>query len=224
MITVNGHKLEVTIFPDKTSQVWNLPEWVFESTKHIIDWKFESESELFHLVQLVKLLRYRSIPKRMILNLPYLPYARQDKEISNDTTWALHSFADIINGLNFDKVTVVDAHSKVAKELIPNLVDNGAERYVDKVFDLTASNMLVYPDNGARNRYDFNKNYPNVQGHKVRDSKTGYIIEYKLHDDYEYNRVAIPKIGAGLAGGDWEAIEAIINLATPYLQIYVYEL
>jgi O-acetyl-ADP-ribose deacetylase (regulator of RNase III) len=37
-------------------------------------------------------------------------------------------------------------------------------------------------------------------------------------------KIAIPKIGAGLAGGDWEIIETIINLATPSLRIYVYEL
>jgi ribose-phosphate pyrophosphokinase len=225
MISVNGHKLEVTIFPDKTSQVWNLPEWVFESTKHTINWKFESESELFHLVQLTKLLRYRSAPKQMILNLPYLPYARQDKDISNDTTWALHSFADIINNLNFDKVTTLDAHSKIAKELIHRLTDNSAEEFVDKTFDLTASNILVYPDSGARDRYDFNKNYPNVQGFKVRDQKTGYITEYKLQDeDNELDEESICLIVDDLCDGGATFIkltEALYQKGVKEVHLYV---
>jgi O-acetyl-ADP-ribose deacetylase (regulator of RNase III) len=36
--------------------------------------------------------------------------------------------------------------------------------------------------------------------------------------------VAIPKIGSGLAGGDWNIIEEIINGCTPDINIVVYEL
>lgn len=36
--------------------------------------------------------------------------------------------------------------------------------------------------------------------------------------------LSIPKIGSGLAGGDWEIIEEIINYTTPNLNITVYEL
>lgn len=34
---------------------------------------------------------------------------------------------------------------------------------------------------------------------------------------------AIPKIGAGLGGGNWNIIEAIINESTPNISIYVYD-
>lgn len=46
----------------------------------------------------------------------------------------------------------------------------------------------------------------------------------QLNEKFKGGKLAIPKIGAGLAGGDWEAISVIINLATPDLQVYVYEL
>jgi O-acetyl-ADP-ribose deacetylase (regulator of RNase III) len=36
--------------------------------------------------------------------------------------------------------------------------------------------------------------------------------------------VAIPQIGAGLGGGNWKAISAIIDSVTPDLKIVVYEL
>jgi len=39
------------------------------------------------------------------------------------------------------------------------------------------------------------------------------------HNDTLTNKVGIPMIGAGLAGGHWEAIETIINLVTPDIDI-----
>lgn len=42
---------------------------------------------------------------------------------------------------------------------------------------------------------------------------------------FEGDKIAIPKIGAGLAGGDWNIIEQIINDATGNnLEVWVYEL
>ena len=42
--------------------------------------------------------------------------------------------------------------------------------------------------------------------------------------DYDGLTVGIPKIGAGLAGGDWNVIENIINEATPNVNIVLVEL
>ena len=56
MLLLNGQPVPVTIFPDKTSQVWKLPESTFDSKKQNVFWQFENESELFHLAQLQNLL------------------------------------------------------------------------------------------------------------------------------------------------------------------------
>ena len=41
----------------------------------------------------------------------------------------------------------------------------------------------------------------------------------------DYAEIAIPKIGCGLAGGDWEIVRAIINSATgEHCKVYVYYL
>lgn len=37
-------------------------------------------------------------------------------------------------------------------------------------------------------------------------------------------RIAIPKIGAGIGGGDWSVIEEVINAVTPNIEVVVYEL
>ena len=49
--------------------------------------------------------------------------------------------------------------------------------------------------------------------------KKGFI---SLNEEYENKSIAIPKIGAGLAGGDWEKIESIINSVTPNLNITLF--
>ena len=67
-------------------------------------------------------------------------------------------------------------------------------------------------------QYDFKKN------------SKGYNLSYdaltkcfsKLNEIYgvsSHFKLGIPQIGAGLAGGHWEAIENIINLTTPDLDI-----
>lgn len=51
------------------------------------------------------------------------------------------------------------------------------------------------------------------------------LIDYSAYEGGWDNFVlGIPKIGAGLGGGDWNIIEQIINDATPNLEIWVYEL
>jgi len=57
-----------------------------------------------------------------------------------------------------------------------------------------------------------------------------YISYDALYDVFsaiskKYKEVAIPKIGCGLAGGDWEIVKAIINSATGnHCKVYVYYL
>jgi O-acetyl-ADP-ribose deacetylase (regulator of RNase III) len=45
----------------------------------------------------------------------------------------------------------------------------------------------------------------------------------EIDGDNSIDEVAIPKIGCGLAGGDWEAVSIIIDLCTPNTKITVYE-
>lgn len=54
-------------------------------------------------------------------------------------------------------------------------------------------------------------------------------IEKVMNDLAEYcaihgKTLAMPKIGAGLAGGDWKVIRKIIDKAFPYKDVFVYHL
>ena len=124
MITLNEHLITPTMFPDKTSQVWKINQ--SESANVIFD--FEFEAEIIHLLQLVQLLNKQSVPVN--LHMPYLPYARQDKEICNEFTFALHTFAAMLNVVEFNSITAIDVHSDEATRLIKGLVSLSARPFI----------------------------------------------------------------------------------------------
>lgn len=180
MIYINGAPLEVTMFPDKTSQVWKLSNFLLNHTNHFnITWDFEYEGEFMHLAQLKMLLdAYRYTAS---LKLSYLPYGRQDKFVGNETTFALRTFAELLNTLRFQEVFIMDPHSDVALELINNrVVQYPSEEFI-KVYKETKTELLCYPDKGAVLKYtNVYINVPYIYGEKVRDQATGNIVSYKL--------------------------------------------
>lgn len=185
MIFINDEPLPCTLFPDNTSQVWNLSSKVLSARFALIKWKFDCESEVMHLYQLKDLLD--SFKIKAYLTISYLPYARQDKEITNETTFALRTFAKILNQMKFSIVTIEDPHSDLALKLIKNSVAIYPELRLRQILDKTKSNMICYPDKGAFTKYS--KQYselmlPNIiTGNKIRNQKTGKITSYQLSGD-----------------------------------------
>lgn len=116
MIALNGNVIKPTMFPDGTSQVWRieLPEEI--GPYSIVKWEFENEAEFMHLAQLKSLLDQTR--RGVQLYLPYLPYGRQDKDPQNNQTFALFTFARLLNVLDFESVSCFDPHSSVANFLI----------------------------------------------------------------------------------------------------------
>lgn len=182
MLYLNGHKVEVTMFPDGTSQVWKLPEEMLGVKSNSIKWDFSHEGELFHLMQLVALLKkiQAGVPRR--LQLPYLPYGRQDKEVSNTSTFALKLFAECIDSLGFWSVEITDPHSKVALEYIQNSYAIYPKDYLIYVAHSIGAEEVCYPDKGARDKYvkEYNLKLPISFGSKVRNQTTGLIESYSV--------------------------------------------
>lgn len=187
MIKLNGEIITPTIFSDKTSQVWKLRP-LMPYTIQVVEWDFESEAEVMQIVQL-KMLLDKELPTGLKrLDMSYLPYARQDKDISNESTFALHSFAHIINSLNFNKVTALDAHSRVASTLIKNFEDVFPDNQIGLAIDISKSNMLLFPDKGAAIRYGnkFTQSY--IIANKVRNQLTGHIDTVDI--DFNNNKMS----------------------------------
>lgn len=155
MFKVNGSPIEVTMFPDRTSQVWKLPEELFLLQTINIEWYFDHEGEVMHLVQLVDLFRSRG-PRIINLYIDYLPYARQDKQVGNNSTFALASFAKILDSMQLDKVDILDMHSDKLQKYTKNVPINNIEPYkfIKKAAEFSKATMLYCPDLGAYKRYD----------------------------------------------------------------------
>lgn len=212
--TEMGCSISSYTFPDKTSQIWHIPELYLKIGGNLrITWVFESEAEFMHLAQLKRLLAHHKIDPE--LYLPYLPYARQDKATANDACFALEAFAPLLNALAFKRVIIEDPHSFKAQQLIANC-DASFKRINETIsFIVTAHeiDLFVYPDNGANQKYskliEIPKNLPPIPvmyGHKQRDPATGEITDYKLDVEFWNRRVPEP----GVWPHCWEGKRALI--------------
>ena len=197
MIYLDRYEITPTIFNDNTSQVWKLSESVLESLERestlgitpTITWIFENEGEIFHLATLKKLLDKKGVKSKLFI--PTLPYARQDKDITNNSTFALHVFADMINAMKFENVRATDVHNiSKTSELIKNFKNVPAEPLVIETFKKTGADMIMFPDRGAKERYSLGE-YDSVCAEKMRDPETGYIEGYVFDADVTGRKVLI---------------------------------
>jgi len=198
MIKLNEQDINVTLFPDNTSQVWNVsPDtlYKFSKTKRFaIDWNFTHEGEIIHLAQLVTLLRNIEPTFSITLHMDFLPYGRQDKGVANDKTFGLITFANLINSLEFDMVTTFDAHSDAPDYLIKNFKNLFPYTLVEGAVNKCNPDMLAFPDKGAIRRYGKELAFLgkiHVYGDKERDQQTGHITNYTLHGDVSGRNVLI---------------------------------
>lgn len=188
MISINNSEVNPTIFPDNTSQIWKISELLLQ-TNPLITWEFTHEGEFMQLAQLKHLFDSRG--RECDLVLKYLPYGRQDKDVSNDTTFALHTFAKLLNALEFRAITIIDPHSDVALKVINRSYAVYPADELHRVIKLTKAEMVCYPDKGAQNKYTKIYNYDFIYGKKVRDQATGNITNYEVVGFCKGRRVLI---------------------------------
>lgn len=111
------------------------------------------------LAQLVDAVRHVTDVLVSHLELPWLPWARQDRHMVAGDSFALKVFARQLNTLGFDKVKVLDPHSDAAGAAIDNFVTIPQEicllhsPTLARQFQQQAL-MLVAPDAGALKKID----------------------------------------------------------------------
>lgn len=193
MLKINDVVVTPTIFPDKTSQVWRLPDElldaVYRDNSAEVTWEFESEAEISHLAQIKHLLN--TFCDRVVLTMPYLPYGRQDKWVDNEATFALRSFAGLLNSMRFDVVSVLDAHNIKRARLIENIINQSPRDFIIAAANETRANVLLFPDSGAYERYGQYRIAKSAYATKDRDQATGAIRSIKINGDLAGKRVLI---------------------------------
>lgn len=182
MIRIFGTEIKPTIFPDNTSQIWKLSPEFLNMFFIKIEWDFDSESEIMHLSQLVDLLKHNN-PKVVIdMVINYLPYARQDKEIGNENTFALHSFAKIINNMELNNIFILDPHSTKALELIKRSSARSPLKFINAAIKECVPDVICFPDKGAKERYRYIGFENVIYAEKIRNQLTGELSGCTISD------------------------------------------
>lgn len=124
--------------------------------------------------------------KSVILDLPYVPYGRQDRVCNEGEAHSLKVFCNLLNSMKFDKVEIKDPHSDVTGALIDNvhIIEQHEVFIGNPSIDLN-SYILIAPDVGASKKMEKlcklvgHKDF--VQGVKDRDFKTGDITGFDFY-------------------------------------------
>jgi len=158
---------------------------------------YAQDSEIWKLALIVDAFR-RAQPLVMRLNIPYFPAARQDRVCVQGEPLTVKVFADFINAMNFNRVTIFDPHSDVTAALLNNVkvVDNtkfvGAILGEMNALNKTGKTVLVSPDAGSNKKVANVAKYLNnitgqevsvVRADKLRNVATGQIIETTVYAD-----------------------------------------
>jgi len=122
------------------------------------------------------------------LEIPYFPYARQDRVCAVGQAFSLQVIATMLNSLKVNSLTTWDAHSPVTKKLT-RAINISQEEIIASNQNLVSqlkdrNTILVCPDKGAidkcqavKDKFSVSKIIHSV---KTRNPKTGAIIDTQI--------------------------------------------
>ena len=186
MLLLNNLPVKINHFPDGTLLI---KEKGF-SGENVITWHYENNEELIALIFLTRHLQDCGI-ENIVLKMPYIPNARQDRIKGTDDVFTLKYFAEQINALHFKKVVVLDPHSFVSEALIDRIdiwMPRGEiSRALNDINRKTNNQdiLMFYPDEGAMKRYSGMIKNPYCFGIKKRNWETGVIEDLNISGEIE---------------------------------------
>ena len=182
MLLLDGQPIDMVTYPNNETLLRPGvadPVWYTSPKEMTITLRFDSDDDLFRLQVLAKFLRNAGHPVNLVI--PYMPYSRADRS-QDGSIFTLQFVSEIINDLEFRRVTVYEAHSDVTVQLLNRCHNVEVIRYMvpQILSDSWGFNpnmdWLVFPDAGAAKRYfDVAPEFPVLFGTKVRNFKTGKI-------------------------------------------------
>lgn len=129
--------------------------------------------------------------RNVSLILPYLPYGRADRRFSAGDCFGVSTFARLVNSAHVTPVTL-DAHSAQGLQHFDRIQDLPANTFIELAFNdfgsQNADNVtLLFPDKGARQRYDaVSSRYKHVlHCSKERNLLTGKLQGFKVPERAE---------------------------------------
>ena len=168
----------------------DIPKYVLDEINKYtrIEFRYKDNESLFKLLLLDNVLERNNLS--VDYYFWYLPYSRMDRIKEDGTAFSLEIIANLINNLkSANKKYTLDAHSDVSLALVRNIKELGKEfsfhneviKRVLKSEDFDEKTILVFPDAGARKRFENKVDLSKVKNiitcDKSRDFQTGQIKE-----------------------------------------------
>lgn len=161
----------------------------------LIDARLESANDIMELFMVTDAIRTFEPKADIELQIPYVPYARQDRVMQEGEALGIVVMARLINAQKYSNIVIWDAHSDVTPALLHNSRNIHPKDLVRPVFTGQASNtyisnentILVAPDAGSIKKVSaVAKEYsmPMVRADKHRDVKTGQITETIVYSEH----------------------------------------
>jgi len=153
------------------------PKYHFPITT--IEANLQSPAEIIELLMVTDAVK-RMFPRNKInLQMPYVPYARQDRVSVPGEALSIKVMANLINSQNYADVEIWDPHSDVTSALINNLTVVEQHEIAKDIAAIDWKNtILVAPDAGAAKKiYKLAaiRGSEVIIAYKVRDPITGNI-------------------------------------------------
>lgn len=141
---------------------------------------FRNDGNLMELLLLTDAVKRQWPGTPIHLELPYFPYARQDRVCAPGESLSAKVVADLINAQGYATVTCWDLHSEVTVALLNNLIHVELGMLVKLIPAKAKASILVSPDAGANKKVfgiakQFGDEVEVVRADKVRNVLTGEI-------------------------------------------------
>lgn len=155
--------------------------------------KYSINDDIMALAFTVDALKRQYPLASLHLDMPYVPYARQDRVCSPGEAHQLKVIANLINGMGFATVTSVDAHSTVSNGVFDRFYTLDQISVFSKIKTNWSEVYIVAPDQGATKKAEAFAKAVKAAGvitcAKVREMSTGKILGLRVLDDMPFSSV-----------------------------------
>ncbi len=193
-IYINGEPINSSLFPGGEVKVTIPSSTTNYDVQTVTAYLYNSEA-VMQLVMVTNALRQvDSYDKFYQLEVPYFPYARQDRVCNKGESHGVQAMAGLLNSLAYNRVYVVDPHSEAVQAAVKNcFVIEQWKTAKEMLSDLVLKDKweLVCPDAGAEKKVNklakelgsWGLTPPVHYASKVRNLANGEILSTRFEGD-----------------------------------------
>ncbi|NQX84658.1 MAG: ribose-phosphate pyrophosphokinase [Flavobacteriaceae bacterium] len=147
--------------------------------------RIQSFNDFGLLVLAVDALKRLSVEKINVF-IPYFPAARQDRVMRKGEPLSVKVYAEILNNMGLNRISIYDPHSDVTPALLNKCSVISNHNFIKSVLqDIDEEVILISPDGGALKKiYQLSKRLGGitvVECSKSRDVKTGKLSGFQVY-------------------------------------------